>query len=87
MRFGVKTGYGPRLASKSQPKACTAGRLDQHPMVREKARAIKQSYRACLGQCTAHKILIGRHGEAIQAFGPRTEPEAPEITAAIEKAL
>ena len=34
-----------------------------------------------------HKILISRHGEAIQAFGPRTEPEAPEITAAIEKAL
>jgi glutathione peroxidase len=34
-----------------------------------------------------HKILIGKHGEAIQAFGPRTEPEAPEITAAIEKAL
>ena len=34
-----------------------------------------------------HKILIGKHGEAIQAFGPRTEPEAPEITAAIEKVL
>jgi len=34
-----------------------------------------------------HKILIGKHGEAIQAFGPRTEPEAPEVTAAIEKAL
>ncbi|MDB5427730.1 MAG: glutathione peroxidase, partial [Phenylobacterium sp.] len=34
-----------------------------------------------------HKILIGKHGEAIRAFGPRTEPEAPEITAEIEKAL
>ncbi len=34
-----------------------------------------------------HKILIGKDGEAIQAFGPRTEPEAQEITAAIEKAL
>src|ERR1700722_6175441 len=34
-----------------------------------------------------HKILIGKDGEAIQAFGPRTEPEAAEITAAIEKAL
>ena len=34
-----------------------------------------------------HKILIGKRGEAIAAFGPRTEPEAPEITAAIEKAL
>jgi glutathione peroxidase len=34
-----------------------------------------------------HKILIGKHGEATQAFGPRTEPEAAEITAAIDKAL
>ena len=34
-----------------------------------------------------HKILIGKHGEAIQAFGPRTEPEAPEVTSAIEQAL
>ena len=34
-----------------------------------------------------HKILIGRHGEALQAFGPRTEPQAPEIAAAIEQAL
>jgi glutathione peroxidase len=34
-----------------------------------------------------HKILIGKHGEAIQALGPRTEPEAAEITAAIDKAL
>jgi glutathione peroxidase len=34
-----------------------------------------------------HKILIGKHGEAIQAFGPRTEPEAPEVVGAIEKAL
>jgi glutathione peroxidase len=34
-----------------------------------------------------HKILIGRDGEAIQAFGPRTEPQAPEVTAAIESAL
>ncbi len=34
-----------------------------------------------------HKILIGRHGEALQAFGPRTEPQAGEITQAIETAL
>jgi glutathione peroxidase len=34
-----------------------------------------------------HKILVGKHGEALQAFGPRTEPQAPEITAAIDKAL
>ena len=34
-----------------------------------------------------HKILIGADGEAIAAFGPRTEPLAPEVTEAVEKAL
>ncbi|TAJ70857.1 MAG: glutathione peroxidase [Phenylobacterium sp.] len=34
-----------------------------------------------------HKILIGKHGEAIRAFGPRTEPLDAEVTAAIEAAL
>jgi glutathione peroxidase len=34
-----------------------------------------------------HKILIGKDGKAIRAFGPRTDPLDAEITAAIEKAL
>ena len=34
-----------------------------------------------------HKILIGKNGEALQAFGPRTEPQDPGLTAAIESAL
>ena len=34
-----------------------------------------------------HKLLVGKDGQLIQAFGPRTEPTAPEITDAIEKAL
>jgi glutathione peroxidase len=34
-----------------------------------------------------HKILIGPAGEALAAFGPRTEPLDPAITAAVEKAL
>lgn len=34
-----------------------------------------------------HKILIGKHGEAIRAFGPRTEPLDSEVTGAIEAAL
>jgi len=34
-----------------------------------------------------HKILIGKGGEALQAFGPRTEPQDIAITAAIEQAL
>jgi len=34
-----------------------------------------------------HKILIGKNGEAIQAFGPRTEPQDAGLVAAIEAAL
>ena len=34
-----------------------------------------------------HKILIGKDGEAIRAFGPRTEPLDAEVTGAIEAAL
>ena len=34
-----------------------------------------------------HKILIGKDGQAIQAFGPRTEPNDAAMTAAIVGAL
>ncbi len=34
-----------------------------------------------------HKILIGRDGQAIRAFGPRTEPLDAEVTGEIERAL
>jgi len=34
-----------------------------------------------------HKILVGKNGEALQAFGPRTEPQDPGLVAAIEAAL
>jgi glutathione peroxidase len=34
-----------------------------------------------------HKILIGPAGEAIAAFGPRTDPHDPALTSAIESAL
>jgi glutathione peroxidase len=34
-----------------------------------------------------HKILIGKNGEAIRAFGPRTDPLDAEVTGAIEAAL
>ncbi len=33
------------------------------------------------------KILIGKHGEPLAAFGPRTEPLDPEIVGAVEAAL
>lgn len=34
-----------------------------------------------------HKILIGRHGEAICAFGPRTDPMDDEVTSELERVL
>jgi glutathione peroxidase len=34
-----------------------------------------------------HKILIGSDGEALAAFGPRTDPLDASITEAVEKAL
>ena len=34
-----------------------------------------------------HKILVGKNGEALQAFGPRTEPQDAGLVAAIEAAL
>ena len=34
-----------------------------------------------------HKILIGKDGEAVAAFGPRTDPLDASITEAVEKAL
>ena len=34
-----------------------------------------------------HKILVGRDGQLVRAFGPRTEPQDPEVTAAIDAAL
>ena len=34
-----------------------------------------------------HKLLIGKDGKALQAFGPRTEPLDDEVTGAIKAAL
>jgi glutathione peroxidase len=34
-----------------------------------------------------HKYLIGRDGKVVASFGSRTKPDAPEVIAAIEKAL
>jgi len=34
-----------------------------------------------------HKYLIGRDGKVIAGFGSRVKPDAPEVVAAIEKAL
>ncbi|KES06278.1 glutathione peroxidase [Streptomyces toyocaensis] len=33
------------------------------------------------------KFLIGRDGEVVARFSPQTEPESPEVVAAVEKAI
>jgi len=33
-----------------------------------------------------HKLLVGRDGRALKAFGPRIAPLAPEIVSAVEEA-
>ena len=34
-----------------------------------------------------HKILVGKDGEAVAAYGPRTPPQDPEIVEAVKGAL
>ena len=34
-----------------------------------------------------HKLLIGKDGSLVDAFGSRTEPQDPAVTTAIEAAL
>jgi glutathione peroxidase len=34
-----------------------------------------------------HKLLVGKDGSLINVFGPRTDPQDPELKAAIEEAL
>lgn len=38
-------------------------------------------------QWNFEKFLVGRDGEVLARFSPKTAPEAPEVVAAIEKAL
>lgn len=42
---------------------------------------------AAIPQWNFHKLLIGRDGRVIAAFGTRTAPESPEVRAAIAAAL
>jgi glutathione peroxidase len=38
-------------------------------------------------QWNFHKLLVGKDGKAIRAFGPQTDPLSPEIVKAVEGAL
>lgn len=55
---------------------------DATPLYRDLAAAAKEE-----PKWNFHKYLIGRDGKLIASFGSRTKPDAPEVIAAIEKAL
>ncbi len=38
-------------------------------------------------QWNFHKLLVGKDGRAVRAFGPQTDPLSPEIRQAVEDAL
>jgi len=58
---------------------------DQHPLYA----ALTGPHGAFPGDVTWNfgKFLIGRDGKPLARFEPKTKPDAPELTAAIEKAL
>jgi len=54
---------------------------EAHPLFREIAR------QSAAPEWNFHKYVIDRNGRVVAAFGSRTRPDAPEVIAAIEKAL
>ena len=52
------------------------------PLFRDLARATGEA-----PKWNFHKYVIGRDGRVVANFGSRTKPDAPEVIAAIEKAL
>lgn len=54
---------------------------EAHPLFREIAR------QSAAPDWNFHKYVIDRNGRVIARFGSRTKPDAPEVIAAIEKAL
>ncbi|MBV2262518.1 MAG: redoxin domain-containing protein [Thauera sp.] len=54
---------------------------EAHPLFREIAR------QSAAPDWNFHKYVIDRNGRVVASFGSRTKPDAPEVIAAIEKAL
>ena len=54
---------------------------EAHPLFREIAR------QSAAPEWNFHKYVIDRNGRVVAAFGSSTKPDAPEVIAAIEKAL
>jgi glutathione peroxidase len=60
---------------------------DRHPIYSELTQATDAEGHTGDIRWNFEKFLVGRDGEVIQRFSPMVDPEAPEVTEAIEKAL
>lgn len=60
---------------------------NQHPLYAELTKAADAEGAAGDIQWNFEKFLIGPDGTVVNRFRPRTEPDAPEVVAAIEAAL
>ncbi|MFJ3958782.1 glutathione peroxidase [Arthrobacter sp. NPDC090010] len=59
---------------------------DQHPLYTELVK-FKHSILPGLVKWNFEKFLVSRDGRVLERFGSRTEPDAPELIAAVEAAL
>ncbi|MFT4086966.1 MAG: glutathione peroxidase [Gordonia sp. (in: high G+C Gram-positive bacteria)] len=60
---------------------------DQHPLYAALTQAADADGEAGDVQWNFEKFLVGADGEVLARFRPRTEPDAPEVIAAVEAAL
>jgi glutathione peroxidase len=60
---------------------------DRHPLYSELTQAADAEGEAGDVTWNFEKFLVSADGEVVGRFRPRTEPEAPEVTGAIEKQL
>lgn len=60
---------------------------DRHPLYAELTRAADTDGEAGDIQWNFEKFLVGADGQVLGRFRPRTEPDAPEVIAAVEAAL
>lgn len=60
---------------------------DRHPLYAELTKAADAEGEAGDIQWNFEKFLIGKDGRVVSRIRPRTEPEAPEVVAAIEAQL
>ena len=60
---------------------------DRHPLYARLTETADAVGEACDVQWNFEKFLIAPNGEVVNRFRPRTEPDAPEVIAAIEAVL